>query len=76
MRLFLRRYCLLTITALLCIAPLGCEESLANNVTRKSLDALLVDLNVAVSKNSQEELEKVIQDAKKLQASSKSHIQS
>lgn len=76
MRLFLRRYCLLTITALLCIAPLGCEESLANNVTRKSLDALLVDLNVAVSKNSQEELEKVIRDAKKLQASSKSHIQS
>ena len=75
MRFLQRPYCLLTIIVLLFLTCFGCEDS-ADNITRQSLDVLLVDLDAAVSKNSQEELQKVIRDAKQLQATSKTHIQS
>ncbi len=75
MRFSQRRYCLLTLAALLILTALGCEDS-ADNTIRQSLDALLVDLEAAVSKNSQDELHKVIQNAKNLQTTSQMHTQS
>ena len=76
MRFFQRRNCLLLCAAILCLTPFGCEDSVDNNATRKSLDTLLADLDIAVSKNSVEELNKVVRSAQSLQATSQSHIQS
>ena len=76
MRSSLRRNCLLLCAAMLCFSPLGCEDAANNNTIRKSLDSLLADLDIAVSKNSVEELEKVVRNAKSLQATTQSHIQS
>jgi hypothetical protein len=60
---------------LLLVTPYGCEES-GNNTTRNALDTLLVDLDAAVSANSQDALEKVTKDIKQVQATEKTNIQS